>query len=847
MRCGVAIAYVFCLACFFSTSGYAWRWWHFERRGIESSGRGAARARGMGVNVELTRYDADQLDTVLDDVSALGMDHIRQRFRWQDIEPQAGVYDWAMWDRLVDAAQRHGLRLIAVLDTPPDWAVRHSPVPLPCVPPVDEAAFARFVGQVAGRYANRLDGYQVWDEPNLSRYWGNGHVSACGYVTLLQAAYGAIHAADPTAWVLGGGLAPTQSPGPTDLNDLVYLRQLYALGAESFWDVLAVKPYGFWSGPDDRRVAADTLNFSRLVAVRELARAQGPAEAAKPIWAVEWGWNLRRADEVAPWGGDAAAVQTERIRVAMARVDAEWPWLGLLCWAVYQPDSTPDDPRWSFALRDASGQKTALYDALQNTKSIRGHTAAPIRWIGLVCGLLLWGAGLLWPWLDRRWRDAARSEWHKWAGQPAWFHGAVLAGLSGLYAWTPHPEWMLLSWALSLSVFAVHSRWAAMLAVWSIPLFYGGKPLGSDLVTPAEPFLLAAVVGLICDVARRKFKVVSVQIRWLDGLWGMWVLVGLIALFRSPDRWLAWREWRLCFVQPALLYGLIRLERRLAWRDVLWAWLASGVTVSLVGVGQWCVGAVTWAGEMGRVSGVYYSPNHLALYLERLVPVAVGLAWRADRRRLAWGGVGILLLVLYLTGSRGAWLLGVPAAWLVMGWTLRPGWRGRLIGIGLCLLLAWSGIAAGRGLNAWEQEIRVPVWRSALALIADHPWSGVGLDGFQFAYPRYLRAEAWSEPLLYHPHNMWLDAAARLGLPGLAVFVALIGCSCKLLWAGNGWQGRRRVVQVGLCAGLCAGLAHGLVDSGYFLPDLACGLALMVGVGMELHRQSTSNLPEIGV
>jgi O-antigen ligase len=122
-------------------------------------------------------------------------------------------------------------------------------------------------------------------------------------------------------------------------------------------------------------------------------------------------------------------------------------------------------------------------------------------------------------------------------------------------------------------------------------------------------------------------------------------------------------------------------------------------------------------------------------------------------------------------------------------------------------------------------------------MIGDHLWRGVGLDGFRFVYPRYMRAAAWTEPLLYHPHNAWLDVTVRLGLPGLAVYCLLLaGVACSAasllrgMHSGNARGGLYQAVAVGCLSSLLAALAHGLVDSGYFLADLAWSLALVAGL-----------------
>jgi len=280
------------------------------------------------------------------------------------------------------------------------------------------------------------------------------------------------------------------------------------------------------------------------------------------------------------------------------------------------------------------------------------------------------------------------------------------------------------------------------------------------------------------------------------------------------------------------------------------AWILSGVLVAILAVGQWLAGAVVRAGNVGRVAGVYYSPTHLALYLERIWPLALALAlWgglRVGWRRAAWAGVALLTAGLFLSYSRAAWLLALPAALVVIGVCyrrrLRPWAAGLLAAL---VLLAGAGVLLGRGTSPAElaTEVRIPLWQSTLELIGDHPWLGAGLDGFRFLYPRYMRPEAWTEPLLYHPHNAWLDAAARLGLPGLALFTLLMGASLASA-VGAARRGRdksagapgslARAVAVGCLASLAAGLAHGLVDSGYFLADLAWSLALVAGVTANL-------------
>jgi O-antigen ligase len=125
-------------------------------------------------------------------------------------------------------------------------------------------------------------------------------------------------------------------------------------------------------------------------------------------------------------------------------------------------------------------------------------------------------------------------------------------------------------------------------------------------------------------------------------------------------------------------------------------------------------------------------------------------------------------------------------------------------------------------------------------MIADHPWLGVGPGNFQAAYrTRYILPQAWSEPNLHHAHNVMLDLWARVGVPGLAAWIALqAGFWRALLQRPATAEGRRqRALRIGLLGSMAAVLAHGLVDTPIFYTDLAMITALMVALAVDLGRR----------
>jgi len=318
-----------------------------------------------GVNVELRQYAPDELAAQLERIAAAGFTWVRQPFLWQAIEPQPGEFTWDAYDALVDAvAAQPGLQLVAVLDGAPAWARDELAPEHPYAPPRSVAEYGAFAGAVAARYAASITYYQIWDEPNLTTHWGNLDPRPARYVALLRAAYSAIHAADPTASVLAAALAPTTESGPDNLGDVQYLRAIYDLGGGETFDAAAGKPYGFDTGPDDRRVDRDLLNFARLILLREEMVRRG--DAAKPLWGSNFGWNALPAGWTGPpsiWGSVSAVQQADYTRRAYARARDEWPWVGGLILQHWDPAAPADDPIQGFAVADRIGAWGALFAA----------------------------------------------------------------------------------------------------------------------------------------------------------------------------------------------------------------------------------------------------------------------------------------------------------------------------------------------------------------------------------------------------------------------------------------------------------------------------------------------------
>jgi O-antigen ligase len=339
---------------------------------------------------------------------------------------------------------------------------------------------------------------------------------------------------------------------------------------------------------------------------------------------------------------------------------------------------------------------------------------------------------------------------------------------------------------------------------------------------------------------------------------------------------------RILVIEPALLYLLVRIHR-LYFRPTATdeSLVASGqgvgllhladalvlgaVSVSVIGLGQYFFSDYVEAVEgVRRILSIYDSPNHLGLFLGRTIPLLIAaIAFAADRRRRIAYGLALLpvMAALYLTFSRGAWLVGLPAGLLTIG-LLADGQRllaGRRIRIAvlasllvlvLALLALLPFVGTTRFASLFDLQTgtsfnRLLIWQGSLRLIAAHPLWGVGIGNFVTQYPRYMLPAAWREPVIYHAHDFVLDFWAMLGLPGLAALAWLLITFFRAALPAYRRLGEStahvtdpdlKALTLGLIASMVNFMAHGLVDTGYFLTDLAFVFMLTLALGGRLAQ-----------
>lgn len=197
-------------------------------------------AKGFSIGTTLFWKSNEEVDVKLNRAKILA-NSVRIDMDWAVIQPtETGPWEWRETDRIVNAATRRGLGVVALVGFAPPWARDPACINNYGCAPSDPAKFANFAGQVAARYKDKIKKFEIWNEPNTPNFFAP-QPNVPKYAAMLTQAGAAIKQASPTAKVSSGGLAPGYDGGSL-IAPVTFISQLYQAGATNF-DAVGLHPY----------------------------------------------------------------------------------------------------------------------------------------------------------------------------------------------------------------------------------------------------------------------------------------------------------------------------------------------------------------------------------------------------------------------------------------------------------------------------------------------------------------------------------------------------------------------------------------------------------------------------
>ncbi|MEY2430625.1 MAG: hypothetical protein QOC92_350 [Acidimicrobiaceae bacterium] len=245
----------------------------------------------------------------------------------------------------------------------------------------------------------------------------------------------------------------------------------------------------------------------------------------------------------------------------------------------------------------------------------------------------------------------------------------------------------------------------------------------------------------------------------------------------------------------------------------------------------------TVRGGFSRPRGTFQFAQEFGLILAFIAPLAV--IWVTLRRRslFALTGAALIVVVSLLTISRSAVLaLGVGALVLVLFSRSGPIRALAISGAVLAALSTvvfagwWAAFSGPDVTGSTDARIdRIPVVAS---LVADRPWTGVGLSGIEADVPS--------------TDNQYLLTYAEVGAIGTVALGAMwAGVTIAVAFGLRGPSGPERSVVVGCLAGLIAGLvAAATID--LFTLGGSRVFWLLAALGLVAAERTAPPLPRAG-
>jgi O-antigen ligase len=369
--------------------------------------------------------------------------------------------------------------------------------------------------------------------------------------------------------------------------------------------------------------------------------------------------------------------------------------------------------------------------------------------------------------------------------------------------------------------------------------------------------VLAIALYLLDQHQVRRFRHVLLSpTKWIVALLGWMVLSVPGALVVSTSFALVFDN----FIKTVLMVLVIAASVRSV-RDVerlAFAYFAGAVVYSAVVVTRFDLGT----GEAWRLGRLYYyDANDFATFTVSAMPLGVYFLQagrRTTTRLCAAGGLVLLTLGVVWSGSRGGFIaLTAVALFIVVRYSAIP-IRGRMSATALVAVVLlpaasdqyWqqmSTITSEKDYNRTSESGRLQIWNRGIGYMMSHPMLGLGPNNFQAAEgtlsphaerQQYGIGVRWSAA-----HNSFIQAGAELGIPGLLLFVGVIGSAFATLRRAH--RAERQLAASGArCAPLTPALTAALLGFvvGAFFLSLPYAEMMYTLVALAVGLQKAADL-----
>ncbi len=313
----------------------------------------ARAARGLPNSPEFgygARLDVwgQEVELALNAAAGVGIDWIGVDFDWARHWPDANhPINLEPLDKALAIAQKQDLNVLLSISHPPAWVLGTDG------PDVNQTA--GLVVMLANRYPQNLMAIELFPQANTLAGWG-ASPNPGAYSQLLLASQKALNAGARPVTLVAAGLSPLPAqPAVGDMDDLVYLSELYQAGAAANMPILSLR-LSTVVGEAMASPNQDTRQVLRhYEAVRQVMLQHDHAHGL--IWVTGFSWPEESldspSDQQIRWLNQAFQLMKSQLYIGVAFFESLNP---------PQDDKPSASPTQSLIMNDAQG--THMHPAL---------------------------------------------------------------------------------------------------------------------------------------------------------------------------------------------------------------------------------------------------------------------------------------------------------------------------------------------------------------------------------------------------------------------------------------------------------------------------------------------------
>ena len=348
----------------------------------------------------------------------------------------------------------------------------------------------------------------------------------------------------------------------------------------------------------------------------------------------------------------------------------------------------------------------------------------------------------------------------------------------------------------------------------------------------------------------------------------LFVIYAVTCYFMADLEYLARGELMKVLVYAVVFLAVVNNLQRQEYLQIIW-WTLIGLAtlIALYGLFQFATNATkVWhfkkpPSYIHRGSGTFINPNHLAGYLEMILPLGLAMIWLgriSHVSKIILGYACALIVVgIGISLSRGGWIstsLMLFCFFVLAVFHTRNRW---IVISAVVVLFVGAAFYMGSSLQFQNrfrktfaggkvEDSRFDYWKPAIQMWKENPYIGVGPGHFDERFAKYRPIPAQSRP--QYAHNDYLNTLAEWGAIGLAIILGFLVCFyLGLLQAaknlrrkvetGEGKSNRAAFV-FGSGFSILGLLFHSVTDFNMQIPSHALSLVAICALAMTQLRYS---------